>query len=144
MYYDFTVPVPQVPGKILQKTKGTTTYIMFQHGQIYKPEKQYVIPQRAIIGKLLPGDHSLMYPNEKYQEFFPNAVMPEERPEAYRSCALRIGSYIIIQKVLNEYKIPQMLNNCFWIWLPTSLSTKIMPASIIQTLRSVIPCFLRE
>ena len=110
MYYDFTVPVPQVPGKILQKTKGTTTYIMFQHAQIYKPDKQYVIPQRAIIGKLLPGDHSLMYPNEKYQEFFPNAVMPEERPEAYRSCALRIGSYIIIQKVLNEYKIPQMLN----------------------------------
>lgn len=50
-----------------------------------------------------------MYPNEKYQEFFPDAVTPEERPEAYRSCALRIGSYIIIQKVLNEYHIPQML-----------------------------------
>ena len=109
MYYDFTVPVPRIQGKILQKTKGTATYIMFQHGQIYKPEKQYVIPQRTIIGKLFPDDKSLMYPNEKYQEFFPDAVMPEERPEAYRSCALRIGSYIIIQKVLNEYHIPQML-----------------------------------
>lgn len=109
MYYDFTVPVPRIQGKILQKTKGTATYIMFQHGQIYKPEKQYVIPQRTIIGKLFPDDKSLMYPNEKYQEFFPDAVTPEERPEAYRSCALRIGSYIIIQKVLNEYHIPQML-----------------------------------
>ena len=109
MYYDFTVPVPQIQGKILQKSKGTTTYIMYQHGQIYKPEKQYVIPQRTIIGKLFSDDKSLMYPNEKYQEFFPDAVMPEERPEAYRSCALRIGSYIVIQKVMNEYKIPQML-----------------------------------
>jgi len=109
MYYDFTVPIPRIQGKILQKSKGTTTYIMYQHGQIYKPEKQYVIPQRTIIGKLFPGDKSLMYPNEKFQEFFPDAVMPEERPEAYRSCALRIGSYIIIQTVLNEYKIPQML-----------------------------------
>ena len=35
--------------------------------------------------------------------------MPEERPEAYRSCALRIGSYIVIQKVLKEYKLPGML-----------------------------------
>lgn len=42
MYYDFAVPVPQVQGKILQKTKGTTTYIMFQHGQIYKPEKRII------------------------------------------------------------------------------------------------------
>jgi transposase len=109
MYYDFTVPVPRIQGKILKKSKGSTTYIMFQYGQIYKPEKQYVIPQRTIIGKLLPDDKSLMYPNEKYQEFFPDAVMPEERPEAYRSCALRIGTYIIIQKVLNEYAIPQML-----------------------------------
>ena len=60
MYYDFTVPIPRVQGKILQKSKGTTTYIMFQHGQIYKPEKQYVIPQRTIIGKLFPGDKTLM------------------------------------------------------------------------------------
>ena len=79
------------------------------NGTIYKPEKQYAIPQRAIIGKLVSEDQSLMYPNEKYQEFFPNTIMPEERPEAYRSCALRIGSYIIIQKVLNEYDIPKML-----------------------------------
>ena len=35
--------------------------------------------------------------------------MPEERPEAYRSCALRIGTYIVIQNVLKEYKLPGML-----------------------------------
>ena len=35
--------------------------------------------------------------------------MPEERPEAYRSCALRIGAYAVIRKVLEEYKLPAML-----------------------------------
>ena len=99
MYYDFTVPIPQIPGKIVFKFKGSTSYVLYQHGQIYKPEKQYVIPQRTIIGKRVPNDMALMFPNEKYQEFFPDAVMPEERPEAYRSCALRIGAYIIIRKV---------------------------------------------
>ena len=98
MYYDFTVPVPKVQGKIIIKNKGNSSYVLFQHGQVYNPEKKYVIPLRTIIGKLArPGDVTLMHPNVKFQEFFPDAVMPEERPEAYRSCALRIGSYIIIQ-----------------------------------------------
>ena len=50
-----------------------------------------------------------MYPNEKYQEYFPDAVLPEELPEAYRSCCLRIGAYAIICYVLNEYKLSQLL-----------------------------------
>lgn len=35
--------------------------------------------------------------------------MPEECPEAYRSCALRIGSYSVIRKVLEECQLPVML-----------------------------------
>ena len=35
--------------------------------------------------------------------------MPEELPEAYRSCALRIGTYAVIQKVISEYKLKEML-----------------------------------
>lgn len=50
-----------------------------------------------------------MYPNEHYQDYFPDAVLPEERPEAYRSCCLKIGSYIIIDKILEEYKLKAML-----------------------------------
>lgn len=130
MYYDFTVPIPQVQGKILQKSKGSTTYILFQHGQLYKPEKQYVIPLRTIIGKRLPDDLSRMYPNEKYQEFFPDAVMPEERPEAYRSCALRIGTYIIIRKVLEECKLPQILQR--WLKQDSGLFMDLVSYLIVH------------
>lgn len=113
MYYDFAVEIPSVKGKIITKRKGSSTYILFQYGQEYNPEKQYAVPQRTIIGKLVDGQPGFMYPNEKYTVFFPNAVMPEELPEAYRSCCLKIGSYTIIKKLLDEYHLPQMLGKYF-------------------------------
>lgn len=38
-------------------------------------------------------------------QYFPEVVLSEELPEAYRSCCLRIGSYIVIRYVMNEYKL---------------------------------------
>ncbi len=113
MYYDFPVKIPSIKGKIIAKKKGAATYIQFQYGQDYKPEKKYAVPQRTIIGKVLPDRPGLMYPNEKYVEYFPNTAMPEELPEAYRSCCLRIGSYIVIKKVSEEYSLPSMLSKFF-------------------------------
>ena len=84
--------------------KGDQSTFFLQYGQNYNPEKKYAVPLRTIIGKAHPSDNTLMYPNEKYQEYFPDAVLPEELPEAYRSCCLRIGAYAIIRYVLNELK----------------------------------------
>lgn len=109
MYYDFTVPIPRVQGKITRMKKGNLTYIQLETGRTYIPERQYTIPVRVSIGKLDPDNPEMMHPNEKYSDHFPDAPMPEERPEAYRSCALRIGSYVVIQKVLKDYKLPGML-----------------------------------
>ena len=36
-------------------------------------------------------------------------MLPEERLEAYRSCCLKIGSYVVIRKIMQEYKLPQLL-----------------------------------
>ena len=93
--------------------KGDQPTFFFQYGQNYNPEKKYAVPLRTIIGKAHPSDNTLMYPNEKYQEYFPDAVLPEELPEAYRSCCLRIGAYAIIRYVLNEYKLSQLLARWF-------------------------------
>jgi len=109
MYFDSTVAIPVVKGKIITKKKGGSTYVLYQHGQVYKPDKKYAIPQRTIIGKVNPDTPDMMYPNEHFQEFFPTVVLPEELPESYRSCALRLGAYAVFQKVLEDYKIPQML-----------------------------------
>ena len=109
MYYDFTVPVPKAQGKIIRKPKGDTVYVLFQYGQKYNKEKKYSVPQRTIIGKIDSSDDTVMYPNEKFEEYFPNNTILEELPEAYRSCALRIGSYAVIRKVISEYKLKEML-----------------------------------
>ena len=104
MYYDQTIPIPEVKGKIIIKKKGNAHYILFQYGQTYNSAKRYTIPLRTVIGKRHPTDAGLMFPNEKFQEYFPDVVIPEELPEAYRSCCLRIGSYIVIMLTLqNSY-----------------------------------------
>lgn len=71
MYFDFAVAIPGAKGKIITKKKGNAVYVLYQHGQIYKPDKKYAIPQRTIIGKACPESLGKMFPNERFQEFFP-------------------------------------------------------------------------
>ena len=100
-------------GKIIAKKKGGATYILYQYGSEYNQDKRYAVPQRTIVGKVSADDPTLMFPNEKFQVYFPDAEIPEELPFAYRSCCLKIGSCIIIQKVIDEYKLRPMLNKRF-------------------------------
>ena len=113
MYLNTTVKIPEMKGKIISKKKGETTYVLYQYGSEYNPEKRYAIPLRAIVGKISSSDATLMFPNEKFQIYFPDAEIPEELPLAYRSCCLKIGSCVIIQKVLDEYKLMPMLKKRF-------------------------------
>ena len=113
MYYDFAITIPSVQGKIIYKRKGSATYVQFQYDDVYNPVVKYSVPKRVIIGKTIPEKPGYMYPNDKYTDYFPDAVMPEELPEAYRSCCLKIGSYTIIRKVLDEYNLPRMLGKYF-------------------------------
>lgn len=113
MYLNTTVKIPQLKGKIITKKKGGTTYILYQYGSEYNQEKRYAIPLRTIIGKMSADDPSLMFPNEKFRVYFPDAEIPEKLPFAYRSCCLKIGSSVIIRKVLDEYKLVPMLRKRF-------------------------------
>ena len=113
MYLNTTVQIPVLKGKIITKKKGGTTYILYQYGSEYNQEKQYAVPQRAIVGKVSADDPTVMFPNEKFQIYFPDVEIPEELPFAYRSCCLKIGSCVIIQKVVDEYKLRPMLKKRF-------------------------------
>ena len=113
MYLNTTVKIPEMKGKIITKKKGSTTYILYQYGNEYNPEKRYAVPLRAIVGKVSTEDPSVMFPNEKFQIYFPDAQIPEELPFAYRSCCLKLGSCVIIRKVLDEYKLTPMLRKRF-------------------------------
>ena len=72
MYYDFTVPIPDVKGKITHMKKGDITYIQYETDRVYYPDRKYTIPKRVSIGKLDKKHAGLMFPNEKYAEYRKN------------------------------------------------------------------------
>jgi len=113
MYLKTSVEIPAAKGKIITKSKGGSIYVLFQYGRKYIHEKRYSIPQRAVIGKLLPGQPGRMQPNERFREYFPEIAVSDEMHDNTRSCALRIGSYIVIKKILDEYSLPSMISRQF-------------------------------
>ena len=63
MYYDFKVKIPEVKGKIYERTIKGVVYINYEYDRIYKPDKKYNIPKRTTIGKKCEDDPEMMYPN---------------------------------------------------------------------------------
>ena len=109
MYLNFMVPIPdQKTGISKKKIKGTT-YVYYEHGRRYIADKKYNVPQCTSIGKLSGDDPTMMIPNGNFLKFFPDAELPEELPESVRSGCLRIGSYLVIRKVIRHYKLDEKL-----------------------------------
>ena len=63
MSLDYLVDVPAVQGKITRKTKNGITYINYEYGRDYDPERKFNIPRRATIGKEAKSDPTKMQPN---------------------------------------------------------------------------------
>ena len=108
MFFDFKVGMPEVKGKIFEKVIKNVTYINYEYDRIYKPEKKYNIPKRTTIGKRCDNDPGMMYPNMNFMKFFPDAEIPDAAKRTYRSCCLRIGAFLIIQKIIKEYELDDM------------------------------------
>jgi len=113
MYLDFLIEIPDVPGKITTKEKGNAVYVNYEVGREYYPDRKYTIPKRVTIGKLSKADEGMMVPNQNFLTYFPEIELPEEKFNSNRSSCLRIGAYIIIQKILDEYKLPELLREQF-------------------------------
>ena len=113
MYLDFLIEIPDVPGKITTKEKGNAVYVNYEVGREYYPDRKYTIPKRVTIGKLSKADERMMVPNQNFLTYFPEIELPEEKFNSNRSSCLRIGAYIIIQKILDEYKLPELLGEQF-------------------------------
>lgn len=113
MYFDFLVKIPDVKGKIYEKTIKGVTYINYEYDRIYKPEKKYNIPKRTTIGKKSDEDPDMMYPNPNFLTYFPDAELPEFQERDDRSSCLHIGSYLVIQKLIMESMIDRIVNGIY-------------------------------
>ena len=59
--------------------------------------------------KLCEDDPETMIPNTNFIKFFPEAELPEELPASSRSSCLKIGSYLVIQRIIKHYNLDEML-----------------------------------
>lgn len=113
MYLNLLVNIPEAPGKLTRTKKSGTTYVYYEIDRVYDPAKKYTYPKRVVIGKLSEATPDKMQPNENYLKYFPNAELPEEDDRAVRSSCLRIGTYIVIKKIIQEAGIAEILKDYF-------------------------------
>ena len=51
----------------------------------------------------------MMYPNANFLRFFPDSIPEEDKPPERSGC-LRIGTFVVIRKILQEYKLDQTID----------------------------------
>ena len=113
MYLDFLVGIPQVRGKITFRNKNGTDYVYYEYSRDYDRTSRTTNPKRVTVGKRAKSDPALMQPNQNFLKYFPDAQLPETKDRLQRSSCLRIGDYIVIRKILEEYGLPDILGKYF-------------------------------
>lgn len=111
MYLDMIVDIPNEPNKITYRCKSNVDYVYYEYSRIYDKKTKLTNPKRATIGKRLKEDPLKMQPNQNYLKYFPEAKLPGKMDRTYRSSCLRIGDYIVIRKILEEYRLPEILSH---------------------------------
>ena len=110
MYLDCKVDIPNAPGKISFITKGTTKYVRYVAERKYIKDKKYTSPNHKIIGKMSGSDDTKMVPNENYLRYFGAVELSEIRKDDNRSSCLRVGTFLVIRKIAEDYKLPEILS----------------------------------
>lgn len=113
MYYDFKVKIPEVKGKIYERKIKDVVYINYEYDRVYKPDKKYNIPKRTTIGKKCEDDPTMMYPNPNFLTYFPDAELPEDLGRGDRSSCLRIGAFLVIEKLMMESMVDKIVGSIY-------------------------------
>ena len=110
MFLNSRVSIPS-SGKIsIKKRTNGDRYVYYQYENNYSSERGYNLPKRTTIGKVCPDDSSMMFPNPNFLKFFPNETLPEYSDSSRSSC-LKVGTYVIIEKIIHEYHLQSTLKN---------------------------------
>lgn len=110
MYLDFLVKIPNAPGKITYRRKSSVDYVYYEYDRIYDKATKKTNPKRVTIGKKSESDPTMMQPNEIYLKYFPEAELPETIDRSKRSSCLKIGSWLVIRKIIDEYHLEDILS----------------------------------
>ncbi len=109
MYLNCRIKMPKTDGKISIKKINGTSYVYFETSRTYIKDKQYNSAKRTCIGKIDPEQPTFIYPNEKFLKFFPRELLPIEKDDHERSGCLRIGAFLVIRKIVSDYRLDEMI-----------------------------------
>lgn len=107
--FGFLVKIPISGGKITYRKKGETDYVYYEYTRIYQKGSNITNPKRVTLGKRDKDDPAMMLPNENYLKYFPDEDLPEVNERTKRSSCLRIGAWLVIRKIIQEYKFEDIL-----------------------------------
>ena len=109
MYLNCKIKIPDAGGKITSKTISGTPYVYYEYARVYNKEKKYTEPKRTCIGKRDIEQPDFLYPNEKFLKYFSRELLPSEKDGQFRSGCLRIGAFIVIRKIISDYRLDEMI-----------------------------------
>lgn len=109
MYLDFLVKIPNQSNKITYRKTDKAEYVYYEYKRIYKKGSNITNPKRVTIGKRDKNDSSMMWPNENYLKYFPDEEIPETSERTRRSSSLRIGAWLVIRKIIEDYGFSEIL-----------------------------------
>ena len=64
-------------------------------------------------GKKCEDDPEMMYPNPNFLTYFPDAELPEDQRRDARSSCLRIGTWIVIEKLMVESLLDKIISDLY-------------------------------
>lgn len=91
------------------QAKGGIRYVYQVVGSEYKKDRKYTVDKRVCIGKMI--DDSYMIPNDNFVLYYPELAFLDDMPS--HSDTLKIGSFLVIRKVMADMKIDALLENVF-------------------------------
>ena len=109
MYLNCKVKIPVGEGKFSFKRINGIPYVYYEYGRAYNKKKKYTEPQRTCVGRRDEDHPDFFHPNEKFLKFFPREMLPVERNNQFRSGCIHIGAYIVIRKIISDYKLDEMI-----------------------------------
>lgn len=88
---------------------GGSATMEYSIGKSYKKDKKYTVENRKLIGKMI--DEEWMVPNEYFEQYYPDVCVEQETPEF--SDTLRIGCFLVVQKLFRDLQIEDVLLSIF-------------------------------
>lgn len=107
MYLDSTVPIPEK--HVVRITVKGVKYIYLERSREYDRDRKYNSAKRVCIGKQHETDCSLMHPNQNFLRCFPGHEFPEQKSAFLRSSCLRIGSFLVLERIAGSLGLPEMI-----------------------------------